>query len=218
MTSVFVMSINADERTTGIENPVPRGHGSALQNLRSELRSTLERWWGSSCYNTAMEDHHLEANRRMWDERVPIHLKSDFYDVTGFLDGTSHLRDFEREELGDVRGKSLVHLQCHFGLDTLSWARLGAEVIGLDFSEVAIVSARDIAERLGLDAEFVVGDVHSAPEVLGRRFDVVYTGLGSISWLPDLDRWARVIADLLEPGRCLLHAGVSSVHGGLCGQ
>lgn len=147
-----------------------------------------------------MEEHHREANRQMWDERVPIHLKSDFYDVPGFLAGTSHLRDFEREELGDVRGKSLAHLQCHFGLDTLSWAREGAHVVGLDFSEPAIVAARGLADQLELNAEFVVGDVYRAPDVLGRRFQIVYTGLGAISWLPDLDRWAAVVAGLLEPG------------------
>lgn len=136
----------------------------------------------------------------MWDERVPIHVESAFYDVPGFVSGISHLRDFEREELGDVRGRSLVHLQCHFGLDTLSWAREGANVVGLDFSEPAVQAACDLAEQLNLDAEFVVGDVHRAADVLGRRFEIVYTGLGSIVWLPDLDRWAGVVASLLEPG------------------
>jgi len=142
-----------------------------------------------------------ELNRALWDERVPIHTASDFYDVEGFLAGRSDLRDFERAELGDVTGKTLVHLQCHFGLDTLSWAREGARVSGLDFSTPAIEAARDIAERAGIDADFVAADVYDAPDALGgRRFDVVYTGLGALNWLPDLERWAHVVRRLLNPG------------------
>jgi SAM-dependent methyltransferase len=142
-----------------------------------------------------------ELNRAMWDERVPIHTASDFYDVEGFLAGRSELRDFEREELGDVTGKTLVHLQCHFGLDTLSWAREGARVTGLDFSQPAVEAARDIAARAQIDADFVAADVYDAPEALdGRRFDVVYTGLGALNWLPDLERWAHVVRRLLAPG------------------
>ena len=147
-----------------------------------------------------------DINRAMWDERVPIHTKSDFYDVEGFLDGRSSLRAFETTELPDVAGRTLVHLQCHFGLDTLSWAREGAHVAGLDFSEPAIAAARDIAARAGLAADFVAADVYDAPEALGnRRFDVVYTGLGALNWLPDLERWAHVVRKLLNPqGRLYL--------------
>jgi 2-polyprenyl-3-methyl-5-hydroxy-6-metoxy-1,4-benzoquinol methylase len=142
-----------------------------------------------------------ELNRTWWDERVPIHVASDFYDVDGFKAGATALRPFELEEVGDVSGRSLLHLQCHFGLDTLSWARLGARVTGLDFSGPAVATARSLAADTGLDAEFVVADVHDAPAALGgRRFEIVYTGIGALNWLPDLRRWAQVVAQLVEPG------------------
>jgi SAM-dependent methyltransferase len=146
-------------------------------------------------------DDWAATNRAMWDERVPIHVGSDFYDVDGFLAGATTLRPFELEELGDVAGRTLVHPQCHLGLDTLSWARRGARVTGLDFSAPAVDAARDVAARAGLDADFVQADVHDAVQALGgRRFDVVYTGLGAINWLPDIERWAQVMVELLEPG------------------
>jgi 2-polyprenyl-3-methyl-5-hydroxy-6-metoxy-1,4-benzoquinol methylase len=142
-----------------------------------------------------------DLNRAWWDERVPLHTKSDFYDVDGFLGGATALRPFEPEELGDVAGLSLVHLQCHFGLDTLSWARLGANVTGLDFSAPAMDAAAELTERAGLQADWVVSDVMRADEALGgRRFDVVYTGLGALNWLDDVQRWARVVAELVAPG------------------
>ena len=128
-------------------------------------------------------------------------MASEFYDVDGFRAGGSTLRPFELEEVGDVAGKRLAHLQCHFGLDSLSWARAGASVAGLDFSEPAVRAATELAEETGLDATFVQSDVYDAVEALGReRFDIVYTGLGALNWLPDLPRWAGGIADLLEPG------------------
>jgi SAM-dependent methyltransferase len=139
----------------------------------------------------------------MWDERVPIHLASRFYDVAGFKSGRSSLRPFEVGEVGSVSGKDLLHLQCHFGMDTLSWARLGARVTGVDFSSPAIEAARSLAVEASLDATFVCADVYSAPAVLGRRFDVVYTGIGALMWLPDIARWASVVARLLEPGGAL---------------
>ena len=143
-----------------------------------------------------------ETNRAWWDERVPVHVSSRFYDVDGFLAGGSALFDFVVDEVGDVAGTTLVHPQCHFGLDTLSWARRGARVTGLDFSAPAIAAARDLAARADLDdAEFVQADVYEAPAALGhRRFDVVFTGMGALNWLPDVERWARVVADLLAPG------------------
>ncbi len=150
-----------------------------------------------------MEEHRdwVAANRALWDERVGIHVAGDFYDVEGFLAGRSSLREFELAEVGDVGGLSLVHPQCHFGLDTLSWAREGARVTGLDFSPAAIAAAREIADRAGLAAEFLEGNVYDAVEVLGaRRFDIVYTGIGAILWLPDIERWARTMAALLAPG------------------
>ena len=145
-----------------------------------------------------------ELNRRFWDERVPIHTASEFYDVEGFKAGREPLQEFELEDLGEVAGRTLVHLQCHFGLDTLSWARHGARVTGLDFSAPAVEAARELAGELGVDADFVCADVYDAPEALGgRRFDIAYVNVGAINWLPDIGRWAEVVRALLGPGGVL---------------
>ena len=154
--------------------------------------------------NAENDDAWFEANRRHWDERVPIHRRAAFYDVAGFLAGRSALEPDEIEEVGDVAGKSLLHLQCHFGLDTLSWARLGANVTGLDFSAEGVRAARALAAGAGLAAEFVEANVYDAPAALeGRAFDIVYTGRGALVWLPDLPRWAETVAALLAPGGLL---------------
>ena len=148
-----------------------------------------------------MSDEWRELNRAWWNERVPIHMASEFYDVPAFLDGASTLRPFELEEIGDVDGLTLFHPQCHFALDTLSWARRGARVTGLDFSAPAIAAAADIAQRAGIEAEFVEADLYDAVEAVGgRRFDLVYTGLGAVTWLPDIRRWAETMAALVAPG------------------
>ncbi|TDD26315.1 class I SAM-dependent methyltransferase [Actinomadura sp. KC06] len=142
------------------------------------------------------------ANRASWDERVPIHLAGPFYDLPGFVAGRDTLRDFEDAEVGDVSGKTLLHLQCHIGLDTLSWARRGAVVTGLDFSAPAVNAARDLAARIGVrTARFVIADVYDAVHALdARTFDIVYTGIGALCWLPDITRWARTAAALVAPG------------------
>lgn len=143
----------------------------------------------------------IEINRGTWDAVVRRHVDSDFYDVPAFLEGACTLLPLEREELGDVRGKSLCHLQCHFGLDTLSWSRLGARVTGVDFSSEAIRQARRIAEQAGLEGRFVEAPVDgSLPALLDTRHDIVYTGGGALCWLPDLNEWAGVVRDLLHPG------------------
>jgi 2-polyprenyl-3-methyl-5-hydroxy-6-metoxy-1,4-benzoquinol methylase len=151
----------------------------------------------------ASDEDRLAANREMWDERVPIHVAGDFYDVDGFRTDRRRLavEPFEVDELGDVEGRSLVHLQCHFGLDTLSWARLGARVMGLDFSGPAVEAAGRLAAEIGVEADFVRADLYDAVAALGhRRFDVVYTGKGALIWLPDIRRWATVCAALVAPG------------------
>ncbi len=142
----------------------------------------------------------LLENRRAWDLRTQVHLDSDFYDVESFKRGRSSLRPLEREELGDVTGRSLLHLQCHFGMDTLSWARLGAQVTGVDFSEEAITQARALAAELGLEANFVCANVYDLSEVLEGQFDIVVSTYGVLGWLPDLDGWAQVVAHFLRPG------------------
>ncbi|RKN05366.1 class I SAM-dependent methyltransferase [Streptomyces radicis] len=153
-----------------------------------------------------MNDDWLRRNRENWDDRVPVHAASDFYDLAGFRAGADTLRPFEIDELGDVTGRSLLHLQCHMGQDTLSWARRGARVTGLDFSAPAVETARGLAADIGLAdrARFVVADVHDAAEALGgERFDIVYTGIGALVWLPDVERWARVAASSVAEGGML---------------
>lgn len=145
----------------------------------------------------------IAANRAMWDERVPLHAASALYDQAGFRAGRDEIRDFEAQEVGDVTGKRLLHLQCHMGQDTLSWARRGAEVVGLDFSEPAIEVARGLAADIGFadHAEFVASDVYEAPAAVpDKDYDIVYTGIGALYWLPDLERWAETAASLVAPG------------------
>ncbi|MGW2389435.1 class I SAM-dependent methyltransferase [Streptomyces lydicamycinicus] len=146
-----------------------------------------------------------EANRARWDERVAIHTASDYYDQDRFRRVRDVLRDFEVAEVGDVTGRSLLHLQCHFGQDTLSWAHRGAaRVVGLDFSEAAIDTARALAAELGYGpdrAAFVAADVYDAAEAVpDAAYDIVYTGIGALNWLPDLERWADTAASLVAPG------------------
>jgi SAM-dependent methyltransferase len=144
----------------------------------------------------------IRSNRDVWDTWTKIHVGSAFYDVASFKNGQRPIRiaDYEREEVGSVEGKTLLHLQCHFGLDTLSWARLGATVTGLDFSEEAIAAARTLAAEVGIPATFVQSDVYRAPEVLAEQFDIVYTSNGVLGWLPDIVGWARVAAGFIRAG------------------
>lgn len=158
----------------------------------------------AAMYSPTPADWH-EANRAHWDERVPLHVASDFYDLDAFRAGKDALRDFERAEVGDVTGRSLLHLQCHIGVDTLSWARHGASrVVGLDFSEPAVEVARDLAAELGFTADraaFVASDVYDAREAVpDPSYDIVYTGVGALCWLPDIRRWAETVTALLSPG------------------
>lgn len=145
-------------------------------------------------------DEFLKSNREMWDKLTPIHAQSEFYDVDGFKRGRCTLQPIEIEEIGDVTGKSLLHLQCHFGMDTMSWARRGATVTGADFSEEAINLARSLADELSIPAKFVCCDLYDLPQHLNGEFDIVYTGGGVLTWLPDLKEWGRVIAHFLKQG------------------
>ncbi len=145
-------------------------------------------------------DRHRATNRAMWDEAVPVHMAAPGYSVQKFLDGQTVLHQRDIDEMGDVQGQSLLHLQCHFGLDTLSWARLGARVTGVDFSEPAIAAARDLAAQANLEATFVLSELYDAPENVEGQFDIVYTGIGALNWLPDIKGWARVAAGFMRPG------------------
>jgi 2-polyprenyl-3-methyl-5-hydroxy-6-metoxy-1,4-benzoquinol methylase len=150
-------------------------------------------------------DEVRRANAAHWDEWTRVHEVSAFYDVDGFRAGATSLWPLELEELGPFvgEGTTFLHLQCHFGLDTLSWARRGAVVTGVDLSEEAISLARQLADEVGLAgrARFIASDIYEADEHLGaERFDVVFVSWGAIEWLPDLERWARLIARHLRPG------------------
>ena len=148
-------------------------------------------------------DSYFRTNREMWDELVPVHVRSRGplgYNMEDFKRGGTALHSVELEEVGDVAGKDLLHLQCHFGLDTLSWARLGARVTGVDFSEQGVAQARTLAAELGIDARFVRANVYDLPRALDGDFDVVFSSYGALNWLPDLRAWGRLIADFLRPG------------------
>jgi SAM-dependent methyltransferase len=144
--------------------------------------------------------NYLKINQKAWNDKTLVHLTSDFYDQTTFLEGKNSLKKPELDVLGDVRGKRILHLQCHFGQDTLSLARMGAIVTGLDFSNVAIENAVKINDQLGLNASFVCADVYSLPDDLIGQFDVVFTSYGTIGWLPELKSWAETIKKALVPG------------------
>ena len=154
-----------------------------------------------------MNKNYFEANRLLWNRRTSIDAQSEFYALQEFKRGRTSLNFVELEALGDVKGKSLLHLQCHFGMDTLSWARLGANATGVDFSGEAIKLAKELNEELNLDAEpacrsgrFICSNVYDLKEKLDRKFDIVFTSYGVIGWLPDLNKWAEIISHFLKPG------------------
>jgi SAM-dependent methyltransferase len=144
----------------------------------------------------------LELNRDRWDEATRFHARDNVYGIEDFKGGMCRLHRVEVEEVGDVRGRTLLHLQCHFGLDTLSWARRGAVVTGADFSPEAITLARKLAGETNVPGTFVLSDVYALPESLdaASSFDIVYTSYGALNWLPDIVRWAQTIAHFLKPG------------------
>lgn len=145
-------------------------------------------------------DEYLKTNRDLWDEWTLMHEDSKEYDVEGFIKGKQTLDPIEIEELGSVKGKSLLHLQCHFGLDTMSWARLGADVTGVDFSEKSINLARRLSNRTGIEAEFIQANIYDLPNMLDKSFDIVFTSEGVLVWLPDIVEWAKIISRFLKRG------------------
>jgi SAM-dependent methyltransferase len=143
-------------------------------------------------------DKYFETNLKRWNELVDINAKSRSYDLEGFKSGKTSLFPIELEELGSISGKSLLHLQCHFGMDTLSWARLGAKVTGVDFSDKAIFLAKKLSKELSISARFINANIYDIPDILDEKFDIVFTSYGTICWLPDLEKWARIISDCLK--------------------
>ena len=153
-----------------------------------------------------MPENYQSTNRDAWNKRVLVHLESEFYDLKGWKAGKNSLNDIELELLGDVAGKSILHLQCHFGQDSLSLARMGAKVVGTDLSDESIKIAKNLNQELGLGANFVESDVLELIGKIDQKFDIVFTSYGTIGWLPDLNKWAEVIAHHLKPGGQLVFA------------
>ena len=143
---------------------------------------------------------YFDANQKLWDAKTEVHKDSDFYDLENFKKGKNSLNKFELNALGDVSGKTMLHLQCHFGQDSLSWARMGAKVTGVDLSPKAIQLAQQLNAELGLDAEFVTSNILELDQNLEGQFDIIFTSYGTICWLPDLDKWAAIIEHFLKPG------------------
>lgn len=142
----------------------------------------------------------FEANKEAWNKRTAVHIDSSFYDNDAFKAGKLSLNKTELDELGDVNGKTLLHLQCHFGQDTLSWARLGAAVTGIDLSDKAIDEAKQLSQAINIPAEFICCNVYDTLDHINSQFDIVYTSYGTVGWLPDLNKWAHVISNALKPG------------------
>ncbi|TDI67853.1 MAG: class I SAM-dependent methyltransferase [Bacteroidetes bacterium] len=142
----------------------------------------------------------FDTNRKTWNKKVAIHAASDFYDIEAFKAGKSSLNSYELNALGDVSGTSMLHLQCHFGQDTLSWARLGANCTGVDISEEGIKLAKSLNKELVLDTQFVCCNVLDTSKHISETFDIVFTSYGTIGWLPDLKPWAQMISERLNPG------------------
>lgn len=146
------------------------------------------------------ENNYLAVNLNSWNNRVDAHLNSAFYDMEGFMKGNTSLNEIELNLLGDVKGKSILHLQCHFGQDSISLSRMGAEVTGIDLSDKAIQTATEIAKAAQSTAKFICCDLYELPNYLNEKFDIVFTSYGTIGWLPDMDKWAKIVSQYIKPG------------------
>ena len=143
---------------------------------------------------------YIHKNRDAWNKKTEFHIQSEFYDMPGFLSGNNSLKPIELKLLGDISGKTILHLQCHFGQDTLSLARMGATVTGVDLSDKAIENAKTIAAQMQLPADFICCNLYDLPQHLNKTFDVVFTSYGTVGWLPDIDAWAKIVSQFLKPG------------------
>ncbi|MFT5725784.1 MAG: ubiquinone/menaquinone biosynthesis C-methylase UbiE [Bacteroidia bacterium] len=147
-----------------------------------------------------IEESYLSINKTAWNSKTPVHYKSAFYDNEAFLKGKNSLKSIELELLGDIIGKKILHLQCHFGQDSISMARMGADVTGVDLSDESVKKANELAALAKTPCRFIECDIYSLPEVLDEQFDIVFTSYGTIGWLPDMTKWAKVIDTFLKPG------------------
>lgn len=146
------------------------------------------------------EEEYIEVNKASWNKRTAAHLTSDFYDVDGFLNGRNPLNDIELNLLGDIKGKSILHLQCHFGQDTIQFSKMGAQATGVDLSDAAINAGVDLAKKLNQDTKFICCDLFDLPNHLHQKFDVVFTSYGTIGWLPDIEKWGALVSRYLKKG------------------
>jgi SAM-dependent methyltransferase len=146
-----------------------------------------------------MPDTYEQSNQALWDEIAPVHARA-YEEMTLLREGGIALDEIELREIGEVSGKKMLHLQCHIGTDTLSWARLGAAVTGVDFSAESLAYARKLQQELGLPATFLQSNVYDLRTVLEGQFDIVYTSRGVLCWLRDLEEWGRIVAHFLRPG------------------
>ena len=144
--------------------------------------------------------NYIDINKKLWNKKTEIHYNSEFYNNDTFLKGRDSLNSIETDLLGDIKGKKILHLQCHFGQDTISLARKGAITTGVDFSEKAIEKAKQLNEIVGTKANFIQSDIYGLPNVLEEKFDIVFTSYGVVGWLPDMQKWAQVIDHFLKPG------------------
>ena len=144
-------------------------------------------------------EKHLNTNKNLWNNKVAHHVASDFYKMDDFLNGKTSLNTIELDLLGNIEGKSVLHLQCHFGQDSISLARLGAKVTAIDFSEIAIEKAKEIATQTNTNVDFICCNIYDLSNFLNKKFDVVFTSYGTIGWLPDIIKWANIVSHYLKP-------------------
>ncbi|MFT5512636.1 MAG: ubiquinone/menaquinone biosynthesis C-methylase UbiE [Bacteroidia bacterium] len=156
--------------------------------------------------NMDVAKDYLKINKEAWNKKTPVHFESDFYNNSAFIAGATSLKDIELPLLGDVSGKKILHLQCHFGQDSISLARMGADVTGVDLSDISIQKANELVEKTGVECRFIECDIYSLPEVLDEKFDIVFSTYGTIGWLPDLDKWSHIVSHFLKPGGRLIFA------------
>jgi SAM-dependent methyltransferase len=168
-------------------------------NILQTLRSSFETIWGLNFLIMKNDFDYIKTNKQTWNNKTAIHIESEFYNNKSFLEGKSTLNSIELSLLGDLNNKRILHLQCHFGQDTMTFSRLGAKATGIDFSDKAIEKARAFSEKLNLDTTFICCDIYDIPNHLDEKFDIVFTSYGTIGWLPDIDKWAAVVSHFLKP-------------------
>jgi ubiquinone/menaquinone biosynthesis C-methylase UbiE len=174
-------------------------------NILQTLRSSFETIWGLNFLIMKNDFDYIKTNKQTWNNKTAIHIESEFYNNKSFLEGKSTLNSIELSLLGDLNNKRILHLQCHFGQDTMTFSRLGAKATGIDFSDKAIEKARAFSEKLNLDTTFICCDIYDIPNYLDENFDIVFTSYGTIGWLPDIDKWAAVVSHFLKPkGRFIM--------------